>query len=91
MCNLYNNQQLFIYWLFSFWIKKLSGLPIFYGGFFNNEDRNYDKTLGIGIPDLLINLMSCHGFLKNKNPIVILKCPKSMFEYYLSKGFTYFI
>ena len=27
---------------------------------------------------------------KNKTPVVILKFPKSIFEYYLSKGFTYF-
>ena len=33
--------------------------------------------------------MYCHGFLKKINPVVILKCPKSMFEYYFSKGFTY--
>ena len=34
--------------------------------------------------------MSCHRFLKNKDYVVILKCPKRMFEYYFSKGFTYF-
>ena len=37
-----------------------------------------------------MNLMSCHGFLKNINPIVVLKCPKRMLEYYFSKGFTLF-
>ena len=46
--------------------------------------------MGIGIPDLLIYLMSCRGFLKNKDTVVILKCPKSMFEYYFSEIFTYF-
>ena len=46
--------------------------------------------MGIGIPDLLIYLMSCRGFLKNKDTVVILKCLKSMFEYYFSKIFTYF-
>ena len=49
-----------------------------------------DKILGIGIPDLLINLMSYHGFLNNKDSGGILKCPKRMLEYYFSKGFTYF-
>ena len=34
--------------------------------------------------------MSCHGFLKNKNPVVILKFPKRTLEYYLSKCFTLF-
>ena len=46
--------------------------------------------MGIGIPNLLMNLISCHGFLKNKDPIIVLKAPKSIFEYYFSKGFTYF-
>ena len=56
-------------------------------GFLNMKKR-YDKILGIGIPDLLMNWMSCHGFLKNINPIVILKCPKRMLEYHFSKVFT---
>ena len=37
-----------------------------------------------------MNLMYCCGFLKNKDPAFILKFTKRMFEYYLSKGFTYF-
>ena len=35
-----------------------------------------------------MNLMSFHGFLKNINSVVILKYPKSILEYYFSKGFT---
>ena len=27
-------------------------------------DKRFDRILGIGIPDLLMNLMSCHGFFK---------------------------
>ena len=46
--------------------------------------------MGIGIPDLLMNLMYFHGFLRNKDPVVVLKFTKRMFEYYFSKGFTYF-
>ena len=57
---------------------------------FKHGNKIYDKILGIGIPDLLMNLMSCHGFLKNKNTFVVLKCPKSMLEYYFPKGFTRF-
>ena len=37
-----------------------------------------------------MNLMSCHGFFRKKDPVVILKFLKSMFEYYFSKVFTYF-
>ena len=35
-----------------------------------------------------MNLMSCHGFLKDINYVVILKCPKRMLEYYFLKGFS---
>ena len=51
-------------------------------------DKSFNIILGIGIPDLLMNLMSCHGFLKKINYVIILKCPKRMLEYYFSKGFT---
>ena len=37
-----------------------------------------------------MTLMSCHGFLKNKNSVVILKSPENMLEYYFSKLFTLF-
>ena len=50
--------------------------------------KSCDKILGIGILDLLMNIMSCHRFLKNINYVVLLKCPKMMLEYYFSKWFT---
>ena len=46
--------------------------------------------MGIGIPDLLLNLLSCHGFLKNNESVVILKYPHRMSEYYFNKGFIIF-
>ena len=58
------------------------------GGGSKHWDNFFDRILGIGIPYLLTNLMSCHGFLRNINSVVILKCPKRMLEYYLSKWFT---
>ena len=69
-------------------IKKTSEIPVGSGGGSKHGDKSFDKTLGIGIPDLLMNLMYCHGFLKNINSVVILKFPKSMLGYYFSKGFT---
>ena len=63
-------------------------MPVGYGGVSKHGDKRFDRILGIGIPDLLMNLMSCHGFLKNINSVVILKFPKRMLEYYFSKGFT---
>ena len=44
--------------------------------------------MGIGITDLLMNLVSCHDFLKDINSVIVLKCPKWMLEYYFSKGFS---
>ena len=66
----------------------LSEIPVSSGGGSKNGDKDFDKILGIGIPYLLMNSMSCHGFLKNIKYVVILKCPKRMLEYYFSKGFT---
>ena len=60
--------------------KTLSEVIVGSVGGYKHEEKSYDKILGIGIPDLLINLMSCHGFLKNKYSVVILKFPKRMFE-----------
>ena len=68
--------------------KKLSELTVGTGGGFENGNKSYDKILGIRIPYLLINLMSFHGFLKNINSYVILKCHKNMLEYYSSKILT---
>ena len=51
-------------------------------------DKSFDRILGIGIPYLLMNLMSFHGFLRNINSVVILKCLKRMLEYYFSKEFN---
>ena len=44
-----------------------------------------DNTLGFGIPYLLLNLLSCWGFLNNNESVVILKFPHRMFEYYFNK------
>ena len=46
--------------------------------------------MGLGIPDLLLNFLSCQGFLKNNESIVILKYPNRIFEYYFNKGFIIF-
>ena len=37
-----------------------------------------------------MNLLSCHGFLKNNDYVVILECPNMMFEYYFNKGLIIF-
>ena len=52
-----------------------------------HEGMDYDNLFGIGIPDILLNMLSCWGFLNNNGSIVILKCPNRMSEYYFIKGF----
>ena len=57
-------------------------------GGYKYGDKKINIVLGIGIPDFLMNLISCRGFLNNINYVVVLKCPKSMLGYYFSKGFN---
>ena len=61
-------------------ISKLSYLHLGITGRYKYFDTDYDKVLGIGIPDLFLNFLSCHGFLKNSEYVVILKCPHRMSE-----------
>ena len=65
-------------------LEQLSEIPVGYVGVSKHRDKSFDRILVIGIPDLLIKLMSCRGFLKNLNYAVILKFPKMMLEYYFS-------
>ena len=56
-------------------------------------DRKYlgklfETLFGKVIPNLLMNLLSCHGFMKNMDYTVIYKCPSWMLEYYFSKWFV---
>ena len=60
--------------------SKLSDLHIGCTGPNKHNDTDYDNILGIGIPNLLLNLLSCHGLLKNNDSVVILKCPNRMSE-----------
>ena len=49
--------------------KTLSKIPVGSGGGSKHVYQNNYRILGIGIPYLLINLMSCHGF---KNIYILL-------------------
>ena len=69
---------------------KLSDLRLGVTGGYKHYDTDYDNVLGIGIPDLLLNLLSCHGFSKNTEYVVMLKCPHRMSEYYFNKGLVIF-
>ena len=70
--------------------SKLSYLKIGCTGSNKHNGMDYNNILGIGIPDILLNLLSCHGFLKNNESVVIIKFPNRMSEYYFNKGFVIF-
>ena len=68
-----------IYWLGSE-KSKLSYLRLGVTGRYKHLDKKIDYVLGFGILDILLDMMSCRGFLENNESIVILKCPHRMFE-----------
>ena len=58
----------------------LNEIPVGSGGGSKHGDKSFYRIFCIGIPYLLMNLMSCHVFLRNINSVVILKFPKRMLE-----------
>ena len=88
MCYLYHNKNYVCIDYLDCQSKQLSEIPVGYVGGYKHGDTSFDRILGIGITDLLMKLMSCCGFLKNINSIVILKFPKMMLEYYFSIWFN---
>ena len=54
--------------------KKLGEIPVGSIEGYKHGDKSFDRILVIGIPYLLMTLISCHGFLKNINYVFILKC-----------------
>ena len=70
--------------------SKLSYLRLGVTGRYKHIDKKFDYVLGFGILDILLNLLSCRGFLENNESVVVLKCPHRMFEYYFNKGFIIF-
>ena len=58
----------------------------------SKNDNNFKNTVfkdlsGLVIPDILMKIMPCHGFVKYSISTVILTCRNSLFPCYLSKGF----
>ena len=60
--------------------SQLSYLRLGVTGRYKHYDTDYDNVLGIGIPDLFLNFLSCHGLSKNNESVVILKWPHRMSE-----------
>ena len=59
---------------------KISYLKKICTGSSKHHGMDYNKLFGIGVPDILLNMLSCHGFLNNNDSVVILKCPNRMCE-----------
>ena len=49
---------------------------------------SYNELLGIGISEVLLNLISCHVFMKKTKETVILLCHYCLVNYNLSKRFV---
>ena len=49
------------------------------------EDTSFDELSGIGIPDILLNVVLCYGFVKGYNSTLILTCRINLVSYNLSK------
>ena len=60
--------------------SKLSYLRLGVAGSYKHLGKKFENVLGFRIPDLLLNLLSCQGFLKNNKCVFILKFPNRMFE-----------
>ena len=59
----------------------------------SKHEDNFNKTKlndfsGLVIPAILMNIMSCHGFVKSSISTYILTCYNSLVTYYISKGFV---
>ena len=61
-------------------LRRISSNRIF-------EQTSFKILIGIGIPDLLLNLLFCHGFTEKPNSTVILNCLSNFVNDYLAKGF----
>ena len=61
-------------------LSSISSKPTF-------EQTSFNILIGIGIPKMLLNLVSYHGFTKKPNSTVILNFQYCLVNNHLSKGF----
>ena len=64
-------------------LQKYSNILSFHKGF---EDAYYNEISGIGIPELLMNIVSCNEFEKRNTPTTNLTCRRNLVWYYLVYG-----
>ena len=53
----------------------------------NFKNSKFNNLSRLGITDILINIISCHGFDKSSISTAILTCRNSLVPYYISKLF----
>ena len=61
-------------------LSSISSKPI-------SEQTSFNILFGIGIPELLLNLLSCHGFVNKPNSTVVLNVQSRLINNYLAKVF----
>ena len=47
------------------------------------ESRTFNNVSGIGINELFMYIILCHGFVNNKKSVIILSCHIKLIDYYL--------
>ena len=52
------------------------------------ENMIYNAVSGIGIPELFMNIISCHEFVNNTKSAVIFSCCIKLVDYYLQTCFV---
>ena len=55
---------------------------------YNFKKKNFNDLSGLGLPEILMNIMSCHVLVKSSIPTVILTYRNALVPYYLSKLFV---
>ena len=61
-------------------LRSISSKPTF-------EKTSFNILIGIGIPELLLKLVSCHGLMEKPNSTVILNYQYRLVNNHLEKGF----
>ena len=82
LCSLFSHKKLCLYLISIVSIKNLKQ------NFFqtNIKKTSFNILISIVITELLLNLVSCHGFAKKPNSSVILNSRSRLVNNYLAKG-----
>ena len=60
--------------------------PEYSSSYRNFEDTSFYELSGISIPEILLNILYCYGFVQGKKSTLILTCRSKLVSYYLSKS-----